>query len=212
MRSFLPSIGAVAVCLVAGSAFANSTGMSGRSGKQSVSCTASGCHGGGASTPTVTLEGPTALTAGQTGQYSLVITGGPGVKAGMNVATGGVDGASLTAGSGTKLLNGELTHSLPKAFASGSARFDFSLVAPATNGTLKVYAAGNSVNGDTAATGDAHGNATLDVVITGGKDPSPNEGNDDGGGCSVATTGAPAALIAVFVALAARRRRQSRQG
>ncbi|MBZ4332462.1 MYXO-CTERM sorting domain-containing protein [Corallococcus interemptor] len=204
MRSILPSVGAVAVCLVAGSAFANSTGISGRSGKQSVSCTASGCHGGGSSTPTVTLEGPTALTAGQTGQYSLIITGGPGAKAGMNVAS---DGATLTAGSGTKVLNGELTHSLPKAFSNGSARFDFSLVAPATNGTYKVYAAGNSVNGDTAATGDAHANATLDVVVTGGSDPAPIK--EDEGGCSVATGGAPAALIAVFAALAARRRRRS---
>ncbi|NBD12587.1 MXAN_6652 family MXYO-CTERM-anchored protein [Corallococcus silvisoli] len=206
MRSFLPSVGAVVVCLVAGSAFANSTGINGRSGKQSVSCTASGCHGGGTSTPTVTLEGPTALTAGQTGQYSLIITGGPGVKAGMNVATGGVDGATLTAGAGTKLMNGELTHSLPKAFNSGSARFDFSLVAPATNGTLKLYGAGNSVNGDSAATLDAHANSTLDVVITGGTDGKPTT-EDEGGGCSAATTGAPAVLIAVFAALAARRRK-----
>ncbi|MBN9682256.1 MULTISPECIES: MXAN_6652 family MXYO-CTERM-anchored protein [unclassified Corallococcus] len=204
MRSILPSVGAVAVCLVAGSAFANSTGINGRSGKQGVSCTASGCHGGGSSTPTVTLEGPTALTAGQTGQYSLVITGGPGAKAGMNVA---VDGATLTAGSGTKVMSGELTHSLPKTFTNGSARFDFSLVAPATNGTYKVYAAGNSVNGDTAATGDAHANATLDVVVTGGSDPKPVE--EDEGGCSAATSGAPAVLIAVFAALAARRRRKA---
>ncbi|MFP2901632.1 MXAN_6652 family MXYO-CTERM-anchored protein [Corallococcus sp. 4LFB] len=208
MRSILSSVGAVAVCLVAGSALANSTGISGRSGKQGVSCTASGCHGGGASTPTVTLEGPTALTAGQTGQYSLVITGGPGVKAGMNVAT---DGATLTAGSGTKLLNGELTHSLPKNFTSGSARFDFSLVAPATNGTYKVYAAGNSVNGNSESTGDAHANATLDVVVTGGTDPVPDEGDDENG-CSAATSGAPAVLIAVFAALAARRRRKNAQG
>lgn len=210
MRSLLSSVGAVAVCLVAGSAFANSTGINGRSGKQGVSCTASGCHGGG-STPTVTLEGPTALTAGQTGQYSLTITGGPGVKAGMNVA---VDGATLTAGSGTKLMSGELTHSLPKAFTNGAARFDFSLVAPATNGTYKVYAAGNSVNGNNDSTGDSHANATLDIVVTGGTDPvtpAPNDTQDEGG-CSVATTGAPAALLAVFVALAARRRRPSRQG
>ncbi|QAT88413.1 hypothetical protein EJ065_6888 [Corallococcus coralloides] len=207
MRSILSSVGAVAVCLVAGSAFANSTGINGRSGKQSVSCTASGCHGGGSSTPTVTLEGPTALTAGQTGQYSLIISGGPGAKAGMNVA---VDGATLTAGSGTKVMSGELTHSLPQAFSNGAARFDFSLVAPATNGTYKVYAAGNSVNGDRAATGDSHANATLDVVVTGGSDPAPIQ--EDEGGCSAATSGAPAALIAVFAALAARRRRQSRQG
>lgn len=209
MRSILSSVGAVAVCLVAGSAFANSTGITGRSGKQSgVSCAAAGCHGGGSSTPTVTLEGPTALTAGQTGQYTLVITGGPGVKAGLNVA---VDGATLTAGSGTKVVSGELTHSLPKAFSNGSARFDFSLVAPATNGTYKVFAAGNSVNGDNNNTGDSHANTTLDVVVTGGTDPKPDEGKDDGGGCSAATSGAPAVLIAVFAALAARRR-QSRQG
>ncbi|AFE07420.1 hypothetical protein COCOR_07243 [Corallococcus coralloides DSM 2259] len=204
MRSILSSVGAVAVCLVAGSAFANSTGINGRSGKQSVSCTASGCHGGGSSAPTVTLEGPTALTAGQTGQYSLIISGGPGAKAGMNVAA---DGATLTAGSGTKLMSGELTHTLPKTFTDGSARFDFSLVAPATNGTYKVYAAGNSVNGDSAATGDSHANATLDVVVTGGSDPAPIK--EDEGGCSAATSGAPAVLIAVFAALAARRRRKA---
>ncbi|RKH24283.1 hypothetical protein D7Y13_26380 [Corallococcus praedator] len=206
MRSFLSSVGAVVVCLVAGSASANSTGMPGRSGKQSVSCTASGCHGGGASAPTVTLEGPSALTAGQTGNYSLVITGGPAVKAGMNVATDGVAGATLTAGSGTKLVNGELTHSLPKAFTGTTARFDFSLVAPATNGTLKVFAAGNSVNGDTQATGDAHATTSLDVVITGGTDPVPDEGKDEGG-CS-ATAGGPL-LGAVFAVLAARRRRRA---
>ncbi|RKG99541.1 hypothetical protein D7V97_31525 [Corallococcus sp. CA053C] len=203
MRSILPSVGAVALCLVAGSASANSTGITGRSGKQSVSCTASGCHGGG-SAPTVTLEGPTALTAGETGNYSLIITGGPGAKAGLNVATGGVDGATLTAGSGTKVVNGELTHSLPKAFTGTTARFDFSLVAPATNGTLKVFGAGNSVNGDTKESGDAHGNATLDVVITGGKDPVAPE--EDGGGCS-ATSGAPLVMGAVLAMLAARRRR-----
>jgi MYXO-CTERM domain-containing protein len=209
MRSILSSVGAVAVCLVAGSAFANSTGITGRSGKQNgLSCTASGCHGGGSSTPTVTLEGPTALSAGQTGQYSLIITGGPGVKAGMNVA---VDGATLTAGSGSKVVAGELTHSLPKGFTDGSARFDFSLVAPATNGTYKVFAAGNSVNGNNSESGDAHANATLEVVVTGGSDPAPIK-EDDGGGCSAATSGAPAVLIAVFAALASRRRRQSRQG
>ncbi|RKG84373.1 MXAN_6652 family MXYO-CTERM-anchored protein [Corallococcus terminator] len=209
MRSFLSSVGAVVVCLVAGSASANSTGIPGRSGKQSISCTASGCHGGGASTPTVTLEGPTALTAGQTGNYSLIITGGPGAKAGVNVATEGVEGATLTAGSGTKVMNGELVHSLPKAFTDTTARFDFSLVAPATNGTLKVFGAGNSVNGDSKATGDAHATATLDVVITGGKDPVVPDPDDqeDEGGCS-ATAGGPL-LGAVFAVLAARRRRRA---
>ncbi|RYZ42329.1 MAG: hypothetical protein EOO71_08285 [Myxococcaceae bacterium] len=206
MRSFLSSVGAVVVCLVAGSASANSTGMTGRSGKQSVSCTASGCHGGGASTPTVTLEGPTSLTAGQTGNYALIITGGPGVKAGMNVATGGLEGAALNAGSGSKTANGELTQSFPKTFSGGTARFDFSLVAPVVNGTLKLYGAGNSVNGDTQATGDAHATTTLDVVITGGSDPVVPEEEDEGG-CS-ATAGGPL-LGAVFAVLAARRRRRA---
>ena len=204
MRSILPSVGAVALCLVAGSAFANSTGISGRSGKEGVSCAT--CHTAGAAAPTVTLEGPAALTAGQTGNYALIITGGPGVKAGFNVATGGVDGATLTAGAGSKLVNGELTHSLPKAFVNGApVRFDFTLVAPGTNGTLKVFGAGNSVNGDNEKTGDAHANATLDVVITGGKDPV-TPGEEDEGGCS-ATSGAPLVMGAVLALLAARRRR-----
>lgn len=202
MRSILPSVGAVALCLVAGSAFANSTGISGRSGKEGVSCAT--CHTAGAAAPTVTLEGPAALTAGQTGNYALIISGGPGVKAGFNVATGGLDGATLTAGAGSKLVNGELTHSLPKAFAGAPVRFDFTLVAPNKNGTLKVFGAGNSVNGDNEKTGDAHANATLDVAVTGATDPvTPGE---DEGGCS-ATSGAPLVMGAVLALLAARRRR-----
>ena len=41
-----------------------------------------------ATVPTLTLTGPATLNTGQVGDYVLTVTGGPGIKAGMNVAAG----------------------------------------------------------------------------------------------------------------------------
>ncbi|MCP3100656.1 hypothetical protein LZ198_17440 [Myxococcus sp. K15C18031901] len=204
MRSFFQSLGVtgvVAACLVSGSAFAYATGQTGYSGKQGQSCMASGCHSGGSSTPTVTIEGPATLATGQSGTYTLVIKGGPGTRAGFNVAVDG-NGGSLTAGSGSKKLSEELTHTAPKAFSNGEARFDFTLVAPANATSLTLFGSGNSVNGNGAETGDASAEAKLVVKVGGGD----SGGGDDGGGCAAAA-GAPL-LGAVLMLLGVRARRR----
>ena len=203
MRSSLSSLGVASVmaaCLVSGAAFATPTGIAGRSGKQGMGQTCTTCHSAGASAPTVALEGPSTLAPGATGNYKLIIRGGPGVRAGFNVAVDGSPDAKLGAGAGSRLLSGEVTHSTAKAFANGEAVFDFTLVAPPTDGTLTLYGVGNSVNFNQLPGGDS--SALTQLRITVGK---VNEGDDDKG-CAAA--GGTPLLGAVLMLLGARLRRR----
>ncbi|NOK01834.1 MULTISPECIES: MXAN_6652 family MXYO-CTERM-anchored protein [Myxococcus] len=205
MRSYLASLGVagvVSACLVSGSAFANSMGISGRSGKQGSGFTCAECHSGG-SAPTVTIEGPTTLAPGATGNYTLVIRGGPAAGAGYNVAVSD-NGGTLNPGTGSYKLSGEVTHKNIQAFSGGAARFDFTLVAPSTPGTVTLYGAGNSVNENGTDQGDASAATTLNVTVaTGGGNGG---GDDDGGGCAAA--GGIPLLGAALVLLGTRLRRR----
>lgn len=192
--------GVLSACLLSAPALANSAGITGNSGKSAATCTT--CHSGGGSAPTVTLTGPTSLAAGATGQYKLTITGGPGLRGGMNVAVDNT-AASLEPGTGIKKQSNELTHTAPKPASAGAISFDFSLVAPPSEGTVKISAAGNSVNGDGAATGDASALASLTVNVTGNNEPE-----EEKGGCS-STGGAPVLAFALTTGLALLRRRRS---
>ncbi|ABF92250.1 putative lipoprotein [Myxococcus xanthus DK 1622] len=207
MRSYLASLGVagvVSACLVSGSAFANSMGISGRSGKQGSGFTCAECHSGG-STPTVTIEGPTTLAPGATGNYTLVIRGGPAAGAGYNVAVSD-NGGTLNPGSASYKLSGEVTHKNIQAFSGGAARFDFTLVAPSTPGTVTLYGAGNSVNENGTDQGDASAATTLNVTVaTGGGNGGDGDG-DDGGGCAAA--GGIPLLGAALVLLGTRLRRR----
>ncbi len=202
-----PSVGAAGVlslCLLSSPAFANSAGMIRNSGKQGASATCTACHSGAASTPTVEFSGPSSLAAGATGEYTFIIKGGAGVRGGLNVALDSAS-ASLTAGSDTQVQSGELTHKAPKAFSGGEVRFTFSVVAPSSGGTLKLFGAGNSVNGNGDVTGDSSARTTLDVTITGGSTGGGGE-EEEKGGCS-ATGGAPGLLLALAASMTALRRR-----
>lgn len=147
-------------------ALATPAGISGFSGKGGTSICSS-CHAGGA-VPTVSLAGPAALVAGNTGTYTVTITGGAGVNAGLDAALGGVNSgsATFTAGPGTKVLNGEVVHSGPKAFAGGSAVFTFSVKAPLTAGQFTLAVAGLSSNNNLGANGDEAAKASLNVNVT----------------------------------------------
>lgn len=182
------------VCLMSAPALAYTAGITGYSGKGSATCTT--CHAAGAAAPTVEISGPTTLDAGATGNYSLIIRGGPGVKAGFDVAVDNAS-ASLTAGAGSKKVGSELTHSVPKAFSAGEARFDFTMTAPAGGGTVMIFGVGNSVNGDGKenVVGDASKAATLSVLVN--APASVPSAVDEGGGCS-STSGAPVMLLSLL--------------
>src|SRR5579871_2071523 len=125
-------------------ALAYSTGIVGYSGQQGNYCVA--CHGGGA-LPSVKLAGPSALDAGDTGNYTLTVTGGPAVVGGTDISVDNA-AAQLVAGTGTALFAGELTHTLPAPFNGNTLVFPFQVVAPPSAGTVTIFGAGNSCNGD----------------------------------------------------------------
>jgi hypothetical protein len=112
-------------CLFAGGLMAlpthaRSSGITGYSGKNGSTCTA--CHTNNSKPiPTMTLSGPTQLLPGDTGNYTLTITGGPGASdglGGMNVAVDNTS-AQLQAGTGLYLENEERNRS-PTQAASAS--------------------------------------------------------------------------------------------
>lgn len=131
------------------------------------------CHGGG-SAPTVTLSGPQTLAPGAVGDYTLTISGGQQKGGGFDVST--TNGKLLAVGTGEKAKPTscdalvEVTHTSPaQADSSGNVTFDFQLQAPAdTDRTLRIFAAGNSVNLDGTNQGDQPALATLDVSIGAG--------------------------------------------
>jgi uncharacterized protein (TIGR03382 family) len=192
--------GVLAASLLSTSAFASPNGanINGYSGKSGVTCTV--CHAAGAAVPTVEITGPETLTAGQTAQYSLIITGGPAKTGGANIALSNTAATLAPAtNSGLKLLSGELVQSAPKAFSDNKVQFDFTVTAPSSAGTLSVFAAGNSSNAANGNAGDGVGTAKRDVTVTAGTtNPTPDD-NEEPGGCS-STGGAPALMFVLAAA------------
>lgn len=147
-------------------ALAHSGGVDGYSGKQGSTCNA--CHSTGGTVPTVTLTGPATLTTRQTGDYVLTVSGGPGLRAGMNVAAGPGTVAFTPDNVSTRMQAFEITHNQPQLFAGGSSRFTFQLTAPATPGPLTLYAVGLSSNNSGSNSGDTYAARTMTVTIVAG--------------------------------------------
>jgi hypothetical protein len=153
--------------------FGHSAGISGFSGMSGKDC--SSCHSGSAAPATVTIQGPTSLSPGATGSYSVLVSGGAGVEAGLDVAV--TTGATLGVvdSKNTKLLNGELTQTDALAYANGSASFPLSITAPSSPGTVTVYVAGLADDGDGTKNGDMTGTTTIQINVT---SPSGNGGDE----------------------------------
>jgi len=141
---------AVAVMAYSVYVYSFSGGITGRTQKNGAGCT---CHGASPTAGvTVTISGPDTLEPNQTASYSVVISGGPAVAAGTNIAASGGT-LNLTAGTLQK-IGDELTHIAPLVFEASSVSFDFSYTAPATEGAETLYANGNSVNNTGGTSGD----------------------------------------------------------
>lgn len=123
--------------------FGYHSGITGRTKKNGVGCT---CHANSPSTNvSVVIDGSATLLPGQTETYTVTISGGPLAAAGTNIAA---SAGSLTPGAGLRLASSELTHQEPIIPSSGKVVFTFTYTAPATEGTVTLYANGNSVNLD----------------------------------------------------------------
>lgn len=123
-------------------ASASSNGISGFSGKNGSTCTS--CHSSGTA-PIVTLTGPTTVTSGSTNTYTISVSTVMSGSGGVDVAA---SAGTFAAGTGTKVLSGEIVHSSP----SSSHTWIFSWTAPTVTGTATatLYAAAiDSLGGGT---------------------------------------------------------------
>ena len=159
------------------------TGSSGAPGDQ----TCASCHnpasGGNGSLVISGGVAPNGYDAGQTYNMSVTITHTGSSKFGFNLVALDSNNASigtLTAGSGSQVLNGpssrkNLTHTSSGSIATtaGSKVYNFTWTAPTTYaGRVTFYAAGNAANGDGGTGGDfvytgtltAEGNAVTAVM------------------------------------------------
>ena len=155
-----------AVLIIIASAFmlyAHNDGVKGRTRKSEdkPGCT---CHG---SDPTpsvkVVISGPDTLATNQEAVYNIVISGGPLLAAGVDIAVS--KGTLSPQSSDLKLLSGELAHTEPKKPSSNYIQFQFKYKAPSVPGNQTIFASGNSVDLNDKKTGDMW-NYAPDKIIT----------------------------------------------
>lgn len=172
--SFIP----ILLLAIANDASARKDGIAGRTGANGgPTCESAACHAAGAAVPTITFEGPTTVAPGSTTTYTVVISGGPAINAGVGIvapgATLAVTDATITK-TATVRGNTEIVNLVAVPFAAGATTvsFPFSLTAPATPGTTTIFAAGLSGNGDNLDTGDGTGVGTLAVTVEAAAPPT----------------------------------------
>ncbi|HEX2869444.1 MAG TPA: T9SS type A sorting domain-containing protein [Ignavibacteriales bacterium] len=100
------------------------------------------CHGSSSSTVTVAINGPSTLKTGETGNYTVTISGGSGTAVGTDIAAS--NGTLANADNNLKVLNGELTQTSAKSFSGGKYIFSFKYTAPSAPGTQTLYSNGVS--------------------------------------------------------------------
>lgn len=136
----------------------SSTGKTGHTSSLSSGC--GSCHGSSASSSTTlgitSGSGSFTVAAGSTTSFTLTVSNSGQAKAGFNLGvftteTGNTKTGTITAGTGSKVVSSELTHSAPKTMSSGTTSFTFSWTAPTTAGTYYMRAIGNAVNGNFSA-------------------------------------------------------------
>ncbi len=140
--------------------YASSTGITGKTKKNGQGCT---CHGSSPTTSVnVVIDGPSQLNIGETGNYTVTITGGTLTRGGTNIAA---SAGTLIAGAGLQLLSGELTHTAPAVPNNNAVTFSFQYTAPSAAGNVTLFANGNSVNFNGGSTGD-NWNFATDKIVT----------------------------------------------
>jgi len=92
------------------------------------------------------IEGPDSVLVSDSVHYKLLMTGGPAVAGGFNIASyfGELDSTDTL----THIIDGELTHTSPNLFSNDTVKWNFLYVAPDSSVTDTIYSVGNSVNLD----------------------------------------------------------------
>ena len=137
-----------------------------------------GCHGSLSTSVTATITGLSTILAGTTQTYTTTLTGNLLTGAGLNVALGGLAGASLgDIEANTKIIVGsskapapyasanQITHTGALADNTGDWSYNFTLTAPLTLGTLVLNSVMVAFDGSGDATGDLWNNTTFSVQV-----------------------------------------------
>ena len=100
----------------------------------------------------VWIEGPDSLFVSDSVEYKILMTGGPAVAGGFNIAIryGAIDSVD-TLSHRMLFLEGfplELTHTMPNAFINDTVFWNFKYTAPDSSVVDTIYSVANSVNGD----------------------------------------------------------------
>ena len=142
-------------------ASATSNGISGFSGKSGSTCT--GCHSSGTA-PTVTMTGPTSVASGSTNTYTISVSTVTAGNGGVDVAA---SAGTFAAGTGTKVLNGEIVHSAP----SSTHSWTFSWTAPTVTATTTATLYAAAIDSFSGGTGKLQQNITVTAAA-----PTPTIG------------------------------------
>ena len=124
------------------------------------------CHSTDAdSTVSVWITGPDTLQVGQSGTFTIHLTGGPKVKGGYNVAA--LLGSLMAVDTFSQKIDVELTHKLPRQFpVNDTLSWQFEYTAPSSVGTDTIYSVAQSVNGDEIPTDDDKWNFGDNFLVT----------------------------------------------
>lgn len=165
----------VGFSLLSPAALASQFGRQGFSGNPDTNggadCAA--CHAPGAVVPLLSLSGPSLVDANTTHVFTATLTGGPGVTGGVGISASDDLGSFAPLGGDLALAGDEISHSMPKAFASGSVSFQFEWTAPSFDTDVTLFAAGNSTDGSVDLIGDAVDTDQLVVTVQNGGPPPP---------------------------------------
>jgi hypothetical protein len=142
-------------------ASASSSGISGFSGMSGSTCTS--CHSSGTA-PTVSLTGPTSVTSGSTNTYTISVSTVTAGNGGVDVAA---SAGTFAAGTGTKVLNGEIVHSAP----SSTHSWTFSWTAPTVTATTTATLYAAAIDSFSGGTGKLQQNITVTAAA-----PTPTIG------------------------------------
>ena len=111
-----------------------------------------GCHGTGAQQTSITLM-PATFNPGDTITVRVTLRG-TGVSGGLFLTANGTGTFATMSGQNTRLVNGNIVHSSPKAAASGAVTFDTRWTAPAGMGGVDFEVATVLANGSGGSGGD----------------------------------------------------------
>jgi hypothetical protein len=125
-----------------------------------------GCHRGSADKPAnVSISAnPSAPQPGQTVRLTVSVSGGS--AAGLYFrTTPNVGTLAAVSGQSTRVVDGYLMHTAPKAASNAVTTFAIDWTAPASPGDVELFAFALAVNRDGNSTGDSYGSAYTSLVF-----------------------------------------------